>query len=358
MNCQVVLEMLSPYLDGVLDPAEQAAVEEHITRCPSCRVELEELRACVNLLQDLPEIVPPADFHAGLMEKIDRLPAATPAPEPKGWANRVNGVTHKGWYRTAAVAAVMVMTLGLTTMWEKEDHQFVPVEPVVEDVAQVKQPTTKDKQEPQEQAPSKSNSADPEVSVGKVKTTPSSQKPKQQPATTKVDKAPAIIASANVDRKFVTENYKPQPSEGMVARSVTLKLDVEDIDGALKAIGTATQNAGGTIVVPYQESNGKVLVKLPAQNARQAEGQYEALGQVITDMPTERDLSGQHKQAVDALEQLKAQQAALQDKYNQEKDAELEKQLATLNAAIQQQVSLIQQIEQQSNYTFITITLQ
>lgn len=354
MNCQVVLEMLSPYLDGVLDPAEKTAVEEHISRCHSCRMELEELRACVDLLQELPEIAPPADFHAGLMEKINKLSVEAPTPQQKGWMNKVTGVTRKSWYRTAAVAAVMVMTLGITSLWEKEGNQMLPITPPSEGISQMEQQTAKDKQEPQEQTPS--NVAGNNTSVDQP------EKPEKPAQGTKVQAPqavtkPVVVAQAGV-RKFELENYQPQPSQGMVARSVILKLDVQDNDEALKAIGSITQRFGGSIVVPYQESSAKLVIKIPAQNARSAEGEFKMLGQVVTDMPAERDLSAQHSQAVTALEQIKAQHAELQQKYQETQDPELEKELTALSNAVQQQIDLLQQIERQSNYANLTLTLQ
>lgn len=42
---------LSAYLDGELPPEEVAEVERHLAECPSCRAELDDLRATVRILK-------------------------------------------------------------------------------------------------------------------------------------------------------------------------------------------------------------------------------------------------------------------------------------------------------------------
>ncbi|ABO48590.1 putative transmembrane anti-sigma factor [Desulforamulus reducens MI-1] len=363
MNCQVVLELLSPYLDGVLDPVEHATVQKHLASCPACSRELAELKACIDLLQELPDIAPPADFRAGLMEKIDRLPSSTKSNDQRNWFDCVNGVTRKSWYRTVAVAAVMVMTLGVTSLWQNEGHQLIPVPNEAQEIAeqtnnqQARQEPLGDLQTTKPTSDTVTKSVNKTPSKGKVEATNTKSQgfkavPKQAEKAT-----PVTLASQN-DRRFVPENYQPQPSIGMTARSVTLKLGVQDQSEALKSIGSITQSNNGSIMVPYNESNGKLAIKVPVQTSRSVESQLKQLGQVITDMPSERDLSGQHEQAVNALEQLKVQQSDLQKQLSEQSDPGLEQQLANLTTVINQQIGLIQRLEQQSNYSVITVTIE
>lgn len=356
MQCQEALEMLSPYLDGVLDPAEHAAVQDHLACCPSCRAEWEELRSCLSLLQELPEIAPPAGFRAGLMEKIDTLTLPAQAPRRTDWFERVNGVTRKGWYRTAAVAAVVAMTLGLTALWEKEGRQLIPVQPATQEMATIEPLTSGHRQEYPAENQGKPAEGK-QTGVEGEKTPASAQGSK---ATKPTDKAAAPGAAGQPERKFVSESYHSQPSEGMIARTVVLKLDVQDAGTALKSIAAISQKVGGSIVVPYTESNGAGMVgiKVPASHSRMVESQIKALGEVVTDMPSERDLSSQHKQAVNALEQLQAQQTDLANQLVEKEDPALEDRLAKINAVVSQQIKLIQQIEEQCRDSMITITLQ
>lgn len=351
MQCQVVLEILSPYLDGLLDPAEHAAVEKHLAHCSSCRLELEELRSCMSLLHDLPELSPPAGFRAGLMEKIDKLPTPTEVPVQKRWFDRVTQVTRHSWYRTAAVAAVMVMALGVTSLWDKDGNQFIPVTNQPPDVASVGQPNP-DKQEPGV----KDTVKPPETPVSGTENQPAVKNEPSKP-TTKPAENPAKPA-VQVVRNFKVENYQPQPSEGLVDRSVTLKVGVEDQYVALQAVGAIIQAQKGSIITPYSEATGKLGIRVPIEKSREVESQLKALGSVITDMPTDKDLSGRHKQAATTLAQLKEQKDQLENKLLENATPEEEKQLAAVTAKMDQQVQLIQQLEEQAKFAEIAITLE
>ncbi len=59
-------QLLSPYLDGELLPAESAAVQEHLLECAACREVYEHLRATKALLGELPVADPPAEFWAAV----------------------------------------------------------------------------------------------------------------------------------------------------------------------------------------------------------------------------------------------------------------------------------------------------
>jgi anti-sigma factor RsiW len=55
LACRDVVELVSDYLDGVLDPPLAVAVEEHLALCPACVEYVRQLRQTVRLLGHLPE---------------------------------------------------------------------------------------------------------------------------------------------------------------------------------------------------------------------------------------------------------------------------------------------------------------
>lgn len=350
MQCQVVLEMLSAYLDGFLSPDEHAAVEKHLANCNSCRLELEELRSCLNLLHDLPELSPPAGFRAGLMEKIDKLSTPTEMPAQKRWFDRVAKVTRQSWYRTAAVAAVMVMALGVTSLWEKDGHQFIPVTNQSPDVASVGQPN------PEQQEPGvKEPATTPDTPVSGIEKQPVVKTEPNQSGAKPADQNPA--KPVQVARNFNVESYHPQASEGLVDHRVVLKLAVQDRFVALQAVDAIIKAQNGSIIQPYDEATGKLSIRVPSEKSREVESQLKALGVVITHMPTDKDLSGQHKQAVATLDQLKEQKDQLENQLA-ENTPEVEEQLNAVAAKIEQQIRLLQQLEEQGKFAEIAITLE
>ena len=61
-RCSGTRGALSSYVDGRLNPDEEARMEEHLSTCRGCREDLESLRATVALLRNLPEVTPSRSF--------------------------------------------------------------------------------------------------------------------------------------------------------------------------------------------------------------------------------------------------------------------------------------------------------
>ena len=60
LGCVEVVELVSDYLDGELDPVTRRCVESHLALCPACRVYVEQVRDTVRELgrlrgDELPE---------------------------------------------------------------------------------------------------------------------------------------------------------------------------------------------------------------------------------------------------------------------------------------------------------------
>ena len=62
MECSKIKQLLSAYIDNLLDEEKKALVEGHIKRCKSCAEELKSLRACINELGSMDKIKAPEDF--------------------------------------------------------------------------------------------------------------------------------------------------------------------------------------------------------------------------------------------------------------------------------------------------------
>jgi anti-sigma factor RsiW len=54
LPCIEVVELVSDYLDGELDPELRRRVEEHLALCPPCRLYVEQVRDTVRALGRLP----------------------------------------------------------------------------------------------------------------------------------------------------------------------------------------------------------------------------------------------------------------------------------------------------------------
>ena len=64
-DCRAWEEQVYLYAEVALDPAEAAAVEDHLAGCAACRALVDELRALHTALAGAPELDPPAGFARG-----------------------------------------------------------------------------------------------------------------------------------------------------------------------------------------------------------------------------------------------------------------------------------------------------
>ena len=52
--CRELVEIVTDYLEGVLDPAMAAAVERHLVLCPHCKGYIEQMRETISAVGHVP----------------------------------------------------------------------------------------------------------------------------------------------------------------------------------------------------------------------------------------------------------------------------------------------------------------
>lgn len=67
ITCREVVELITAYLEGDLDDAERARVEEHLSRCDGCTNYLEQMRIAIRLTGMLTEEQIPEEQKASLL---------------------------------------------------------------------------------------------------------------------------------------------------------------------------------------------------------------------------------------------------------------------------------------------------
>ncbi len=55
LTCKELVELVTDYLENVLDPAERTRFEEHLKRCDGCTTYLDQMRRTVRALGKLTE---------------------------------------------------------------------------------------------------------------------------------------------------------------------------------------------------------------------------------------------------------------------------------------------------------------
>jgi hypothetical protein len=69
-DCQKIRELLSDYVDGVLDDETRDLVDQHLLVCTACREEMESMQSLVEELKSLEPVQAPEDFLDQLHERM------------------------------------------------------------------------------------------------------------------------------------------------------------------------------------------------------------------------------------------------------------------------------------------------
>lgn len=114
MQCLEVKELLSPYLDGELSPQEGESISDHLAVCPDCRSEWLALCETVDVFKNLPEIAPPPEFRAQVINQIKSL--SRMERKETGFTRLLRSLAQGRWSRGAALAATVLLTAGITVL--------------------------------------------------------------------------------------------------------------------------------------------------------------------------------------------------------------------------------------------------
>ncbi|MFZ5595875.1 MAG: anti-sigma factor family protein [Bacillota bacterium] len=122
MQCQKIQELLSAYIDGMLDPPLRIKVDFHLEHCRACREEYDALKMVVEAVRSLPGVEPPREFRQEMWRKIDGLGKTSPAG--RGLLQRL---AVGRWSGRVAAAATLVLVIGLAAVWQGWEGRFLPL---------------------------------------------------------------------------------------------------------------------------------------------------------------------------------------------------------------------------------------
>jgi hypothetical protein len=117
--------LIGAYALDALDPAERAAVERHLDRCPDCAAEVADLRAATVRLADTAAQQPPPELRARVLAAATRTPQDAPPDRDRGAGGEPATWRGARWPRriaAAAAVAVLVAGAGVAT-WAVQQHR-------------------------------------------------------------------------------------------------------------------------------------------------------------------------------------------------------------------------------------------
>jgi hypothetical protein len=72
MECAKIKELLSEYIDQILDFKTNEIIKEHLSSCKMCSEELSALESCIRNVSSLKQVQAPEDFLQRVHERIER----------------------------------------------------------------------------------------------------------------------------------------------------------------------------------------------------------------------------------------------------------------------------------------------
>lgn len=72
MDCREFVELVTAFLDGALDPADEERFVAHISRCDGCETYLGQFRSTIDALGALPSRPLDADAREKLLDAFRR----------------------------------------------------------------------------------------------------------------------------------------------------------------------------------------------------------------------------------------------------------------------------------------------
>lgn len=121
ISCARAKELMSDYVDGLLDEQDQEAFQAHIAECPACSEELAQLSFLVGSLRAIPQVPVPGRFetqmHIALQQEIET---------EKQDVKPAGRVSRKRWRAMSAAAAVLLVGVLSFAMFEDDlPYQFM-----------------------------------------------------------------------------------------------------------------------------------------------------------------------------------------------------------------------------------------
>jgi anti-sigma factor RsiW len=77
LSCQEVVELVTDYLEGALEPEEHARVEQHLAGCTKCGAYLDQIRTTIRLVGRVDAASLSPETRRGLVEAFRSF---TPRP--------------------------------------------------------------------------------------------------------------------------------------------------------------------------------------------------------------------------------------------------------------------------------------
>lgn len=115
MKCVAAQEMISDYVDGLLDAEQESALRSHLEACPDCRDLVHDFEAIVRQAKDLAPVDPSPLAWPKIVARVRdaRQRSKRPVREKTGWLGSVWNLAGMRYVSAAALALVVIGGLAI-----------------------------------------------------------------------------------------------------------------------------------------------------------------------------------------------------------------------------------------------------
>ncbi len=116
MDCKHIDELLVEYLYQELEPSQVESFEAHLQSCARCASSLASYERTRAIVQDLPEVDPPARLDERILAEAERATQVRPAraEQPSFWQRVVDGLRLLVMHPAMTAAVTLVLVLGVS----------------------------------------------------------------------------------------------------------------------------------------------------------------------------------------------------------------------------------------------------
>lgn len=128
MVCKECQQLLSDYIDGLLELGEQSQLEGHLADCEPCRAVRDDLLQIVHFSHQLPELAPSAALWTRIEGELARVePVSATARLGRWWARLREQHFNLSLPQLAASAAALVIVLSVGIIAFRHDSGAVNI---------------------------------------------------------------------------------------------------------------------------------------------------------------------------------------------------------------------------------------
>lgn len=343
MQCSEIRELLSEYIDDVLDEKEKSAIAEHIRTCSTCFQEMTDLQETVNLLHSLGEVSPPGEFRKQLRVKLEKLPP--PVIKSSGtWLNMA-----ARWFsgsKKYAAAAVIMISLGVSIgVYKLSQGELQSKGPTAALNSKNEEDRTSQEQQNNQVMRSKDSGQSPEtpkvegepgVSIADSKApvdTPKMFGAGGKNVSPGSESAAAGSGKALTPPEGLLPTKTPQANEPPSLRSSMvqdsgvkiikrgyLNLEVNNYNEFATKLKDLTVRCGGWIENSSENSSqplsANFTIRVPVGSFSELSGRIESLGKVTGRQYSDEDVTAEFKETESRLANLEQQEQALVNSIN------------------------------------------